>query len=127
MWHRIVIQAVRTESMEVIRDIQMVKDGEINLQLPPHFLGREGEVIVLPAHHLSISSSPKRSLRGSLKDFDNPDNWGTKRDSIEQLPTFYHACPITRNFDVYITVCLLDEPSYGLPSARSLHRCISAS
>lgn len=60
--------------MEAIRDIQTVKNGAVHLQLPQQFWGQEVEIIVMPAPISSPpSSAPKRSLRGSLRSFANPD------------------------------------------------------
>jgi hypothetical protein len=61
--------------MEAIRNIQTVKNGEVHLQLPQQFWGREVEIIVLPAPLLPTAPSPihKRSLRGSLKPYANPE------------------------------------------------------
>jgi hypothetical protein len=60
--------------MEAIRDVQTVKNGAVHLQLPQQFWGQEVEIIVLPAPRVSSTlSAPKKSLRGSLKSFANPD------------------------------------------------------
>jgi len=60
--------------MEAIRNIQTVKNGEVHLQLPRQFWGRDVEIIVLPAP-VSTPQSPtdKKSLRGSLKSYANPE------------------------------------------------------
>jgi len=60
--------------MEAIRNIQTVKNGEVHLQLPQQFWGQEVEIIVLPAPRSAAPSpAPKRSLRGSLKPYANPE------------------------------------------------------
>ena len=60
--------------MEAIRKIQTVTNGEIHLKLPPQFWGQAVEIIVLPAPQ-AIAQSPagKKSLRGRLKSYANPD------------------------------------------------------
>ena len=60
--------------MEAVRNIQTVKNGEVHLQLPQQFWGREVEIIVLPAP-LPTTQSPtnKRSLRGCLKSYAKPE------------------------------------------------------
>lgn len=60
--------------MEAIRHIQTVKNGEVHLHLPQQFWGREVEIIVLLAS-LPMQQSPtdKKSLRGSLKSYANPE------------------------------------------------------
>lgn len=60
--------------MEAIRNIQTVTNGEIHLLLPQQFWGREVEIIVLPAPlPTQQSSTDKKSLRGRLKSYANPD------------------------------------------------------
>ncbi len=68
--------------MEVIRNIQTVKNGEVHLQLPRQFWGREVEIIVLPAP-LPTAQSPttKRSLRGCLKTYANPELMAQEQDA----------------------------------------------
>lgn len=59
--------------MEAIRDIQTVKNGEVHLQLPREFWGRDVEIIVLPAPQAGERSPlTKKSLRGCLKSYANP-------------------------------------------------------
>lgn len=60
--------------MEAIRNIQSVENGEVHLRLPQQFWGQEVEIIVLPAPRSSAPSpTHKRSLRGRLKDYANPE------------------------------------------------------
>lgn len=60
--------------MEAIRNIQIVKNGEVHLQLPQQFWGQEVEIIVLPAPRTATqSSAQKRNLRGSLKAYARPE------------------------------------------------------
>ncbi len=58
--------------MEAIREIQMVKNGEVHLQLPKQFWGQEVEVIVLAMQQPAMPPVGKKSLRGSLKRYANP-------------------------------------------------------
>lgn len=68
--------------MEAIRNIQTVKNGEIHLLLPQQFWGRDVEIIVLPAQQISELPPPhKRSLRGSLKTYANPDLIGQENEA----------------------------------------------
>jgi hypothetical protein len=68
--------------MEAIRKIQTVENGEVHLQLPRHFWGRDVEIIVLPAP-LTASPEPtdKRSLRGRLKSYAHPDLIGQEQEA----------------------------------------------
>lgn len=60
--------------MKVLRNIQIVKNGEVHLQLPQQFWGQEVEIIALPAPRPAIQSSvQKRNLRGSLKAYAKPE------------------------------------------------------
>ena len=60
--------------MEAIRNIQIVKNGEVHLLLPQQFWGQEVEIIVLPAPRSTTPSAVhKRSLRGSLKLYAKPE------------------------------------------------------
>lgn len=58
--------------MEAIREIKMVKNGEVHLQLPKQFWGKEVEVIVLAMQQPAMPPVSKKSLRGSLKRYANP-------------------------------------------------------
>lgn len=60
--------------MEAIRNIQTVRNGEIHLQLPRQFWGQEVEIIILPAPQPTAPPpTPKRSLRGCLKPYADPE------------------------------------------------------
>ena len=68
--------------MEAIRNIQSVKNGEVHLRLPQQFWGQEVEIIVLPAPRVSAPSpAPKRSLRGRLKGYANPELIARENDA----------------------------------------------
>jgi hypothetical protein len=58
--------------MEAIREIQTVKNGEVQLQLPQQFWGQEVEIIVLAMRPAVPPSMDKKSLRGILKHYANP-------------------------------------------------------
>jgi hypothetical protein len=58
--------------MEAIREIQTVKNGVVQLQLPQQFWGREVEIIVLATQPTVTQSTAKKSLRGALKHYANP-------------------------------------------------------
>lgn len=68
--------------MEAIRNIQTVMNGEVHLQLPQQFWGQKVEIIVLPAPQ-SILQLPtdKKSLRGSLKPYANPELIAREQDA----------------------------------------------
>lgn len=78
--------------MEAIRNIQTVKNGEVNLQLPQQFWGQEVEIIVLPAP-LSAPLSPtdKKSLRGSLKSYANPGLIAQEQDAWQMAAGGKHG------------------------------------
>ncbi|MFM2430829.1 MAG: hypothetical protein RLZZ511_2042 [Cyanobacteriota bacterium] len=60
--------------MEAIRSIQIVANGEIYLQLPQQFWGQEVEIIVRPSpQQTPTSRTLQKSLRGSLKQYAQPD------------------------------------------------------
>lgn len=68
--------------MEAIRNIQTVTNGEVHLQLPQQFWGREVEIIVLPAPLPNAQPlTNKRSLRGSLKHYSKPELIATEKDA----------------------------------------------
>ena len=58
--------------METIREIQVVKEGQIRVHLPKQFWGRRVEVIIISdPEHKSVPMH-KRSLRGCLHEYANP-------------------------------------------------------
>ena len=65
--------------MEAIRRIQTVENGQINIQLPRQFWGQEVEVIVLPTS--PNTPARKKSLRGCLKKYANPDLTAREKDA----------------------------------------------
>jgi hypothetical protein len=68
--------------MEAIRSIQTVANGEIYLQLPQQFWGREVEIIVLPSPQQAPTFVvPKKSLRGSLKQYARADRIEQEQDA----------------------------------------------
>lgn len=68
--------------MEAIRNIQTVENGEVHLLLPQQFWGQEVEIIVLPAPLSQAQPlTHKRSLRGSLKSYANPDLIAQEHDA----------------------------------------------
>jgi len=58
--------------MEVIRKIQKVRDGVINLRLPRRFWGHQIEIIVLTIPQKETQVKRKKSLRGCLHNYANP-------------------------------------------------------
>jgi hypothetical protein len=60
--------------MEAIRTIERVTNGEVHLQLPEAFWDKEVEVIILTTASESASvTKPRKSLRGSLKQYAHPE------------------------------------------------------
>ena len=57
--------------MEAIREIQTVKNGKVQLQLPKQFWGQEVEIIVLAMRQPAMPPMAKKSLRGILKRYAN--------------------------------------------------------
>lgn len=74
--------------MEAIRNIQMVENGEVHLQLPKQFWGQEVEIIVLSLQKSVTFPTTKKSLRGSLKQYANPALMGQEQaawlDSVRE-------------------------------------------
>ncbi|MCD6535357.1 MAG: hypothetical protein J7L25_14965 [Deltaproteobacteria bacterium] len=58
--------------MEAIREIQTVKDGQIQLHLPKQFWKQQVEIIILTVPQKKIINSKKISLRGCLHHYANP-------------------------------------------------------
>lgn len=78
--------------MEAIRRIQTVENGEVSLQLPRQFWGQEVEIIVLPAPQATTpGSTPRRSLRGSLKTYANPALIEQEREAWQAVVGEEHA------------------------------------
>ena len=60
--------------MEAIRTIQTVENGQVCLDLPEQFWGQEVEIIVLHVQpDTSERASTRKSLRGCLKQYAQPD------------------------------------------------------
>lgn len=60
--------------LEALREIQTVKDGRINLQLPKLLWGQKVEIVVFfsPPKKISRSRKKRKSLRGCLSHYANP-------------------------------------------------------
>jgi hypothetical protein len=77
--------------MEAIRKIQTVKNGQLHLELPQQFWGREVEIIVLPAPLLSTPSpTDKKSLRGCLKPYAKPELIAQEQDAWQVAVSEQH-------------------------------------
>jgi len=60
--------------MEAIRKIEQVTNGELHLQLPEVFWGKEVEVIILAkAGDAATVDKGRRSLHGALKQYAHPE------------------------------------------------------
>jgi len=77
--------------MEAIRTIEQVTNGELHLQLPEAFWGKEVEVIILAA----ASNEPplakgRNSLRGALKQYAHPERMAHEQsawaDAVSDAP-----------------------------------------
>ncbi len=55
----------------MIRATQIVKKGQIILQLPEQLWDREVEILVSPLQQESLTAGQKKSLRGCLQDYAN--------------------------------------------------------
>jgi hypothetical protein len=71
MWY---LNSNKAKTMEAIRKIQSVENGQIHLQLPEQFWGQDVEIIVLAVQPTATAtaSKVKNSLRGSLKCYADP-------------------------------------------------------
>lgn len=68
--------------MEAIRHIQTVENGEVNLHLPKQFWGQEIEILVLLApQQTTYPVMCKKSLRGCLRRYANPDLIAKEQDA----------------------------------------------
>jgi hypothetical protein len=77
--------------MEAIRRIQTVQNGEVHFHLPKQFWGQEVEIIVLPAPaQIPPPSQPKKSMRGCLKHYANPDLIGQEQDAWQAAASEKH-------------------------------------
>lgn len=60
--------------MEAMRKIEHITNGELHLQLPEAFWGQDVEVIILTTANASPpGAKPRKSLRGSLKQYAHPE------------------------------------------------------
>lgn len=68
--------------MEAIREIQTVKNGEVHLHLPKQFWGQQVEIIILALPQLDTTAPiGKKSLRGALKHYANPELIAKEQDA----------------------------------------------
>jgi len=74
--------------MEAIRSIQTATNGEIHLQLPKQFWGHEVEIIVLTSPQKTITH--KKSLRGCLRRYANPDLIAQEQDAWQTVMAEKH-------------------------------------
>jgi hypothetical protein len=77
--------------MEAIRTIERVTQGELHLQLPKAFWGKEVEVIILAtASEPAPLTKPRKSLRGSLKEYAHPERMAREQtawsDAVSDAP-----------------------------------------
>ncbi|MBK5938827.1 hypothetical protein [Halochromatium roseum] len=77
--------------MEAIRTIERVTHGELHLQLPEAFWGKEVEVIILAtANEPAPVTKPRKSLRGSLKEYAHPERMAREQtawsDAVSDAP-----------------------------------------
>jgi len=59
--------------MEAIREIRVVEQGEVTLHLPQTLWGQQVEIIILPVSEQTAQSVQKRSLRGCLEHYAQPE------------------------------------------------------
>ena len=77
--------------MEAIRKIEQVTNGELHLQLPEAFWGKEVEVIILAtAREESQVAKGRNSLRGSLEQYAHPERMAREQtawaDAVSDAP-----------------------------------------
>ena len=77
--------------MEAIRTIERVTHGELHLQLPEAFWGKEVEVIILTRANASPQGAQSRkSLRGSLRQYADPERMAREQtawsDAVSDAP-----------------------------------------
>lgn len=59
--------------MQAIREIRTVEKGEVILSLPHTFWGQQVEIIILPLQPQPETQRQKKSLRGCLHQYANPE------------------------------------------------------
>ncbi|MDM8545757.1 hypothetical protein [Candidatus Venteria ishoeyi] len=68
--------------MEAIRKIETVEDGQVHVDLPKQFWGKEVEIIVLSTpQQVTQPIMRKKSLRSCLKRYAKPDLISQKKDA----------------------------------------------
>ena len=77
--------------MEAIREIQTVENGKVHLQLPKQFWGQKVEIIVLALPQLDTPAPvQKKSLRGALKHYANPELMAKEQDAWQEAASEKH-------------------------------------
>jgi hypothetical protein len=67
--------------MQAIREIQTVEQGKVTVRLPQAFWGQQVEIIVLSERHLEQPPAWKKSLRGCLQSYAQPELISTEADA----------------------------------------------
>ena len=61
-------------TMEAIKKMQTVKNGQVLLSLPERFWGQEVEIIIMAASPKKQQVSQKKSMRGCLQQYADPSS-----------------------------------------------------
>ena len=77
--------------MEAIREIRTVEQGKVVLRLPKVFWGRQVEIIVLSVSSREEVQSQKKSLRGCLQSYAQPDLISTESSAWTEAVEEKHA------------------------------------
>ena len=67
--------------MEAIKTIQIVKNGQVLLNLPEKFWGQQVEITITTASNQEYPGAQKKSMRGCLKKYANPSNFSKEKDA----------------------------------------------
>ncbi|PID99808.1 MAG: hypothetical protein CSA81_14470 [Acidobacteria bacterium] len=65
----------------MIRATQIVEKGQIHLQLPEQLWDKEVEILVSPLQQKSLTTGPKKSLRGCLQEYANIPLMSQEKDA----------------------------------------------
>jgi hypothetical protein len=77
--------------LQAIREIYMVEQGEIRVHLPTSFWGQQVEVIVLPIPGQEHPARQKKSLRGCLQQYANPELMAKEQEAWQEAMMEKHA------------------------------------
>ena len=70
--------------MEAIREVRIVENGQVLLNLPANFWGQQVEIIILSTGKSEVLPNRKKSLRGCLRAYADPDLIPLEKDAWAQ-------------------------------------------